>query len=180
MLRAAYILVLGLVGAGIVHIAVIMMLPLFSERDAWSRLGDAGELYAVVPLDGGHQDALVVRSIDPLFEARACRFDLQDGILHVHADGSVPFWSVSIYDRSGQNIYSFNDRTASKGRLDFVVVTPLQMVEIRKDLPPEFEQSVFVEADVDEGIVVARGFVPDASWRATVAGYLDAITCSAE
>ena len=180
MLRTVYTLILGLVGAGIVHIAIIMMLPMFSERDAWSRLAEAGELYAVVPLDAGQKGAPVVaRSVDPLFEARACRFDLQDGLLHVGAVGSVPFWSVSIYDRGGQNIYSFNDRTSSKGSLDFVVVTPLQMVEIRKDLPPEFEQSVFVEADLDEGIVVVRGFVPDASQRPTVSGYLDAITCSA-
>ena len=42
---------------------------------------------------------------------------------------------MSIYDRSGRNIYSFNDRTAMEGELDVVVVTPLQMVELRKDLP---------------------------------------------
>ena len=46
-----------------------------------------------------------------------------------------PFWSVSVYDRSGQNIYSFNDRTPPDGNLDFVVLTPAQMIELRKDLP---------------------------------------------
>src|SRR5690606_14462883 len=116
-----YALLLGLVGAGIVHIAILLLLPVLSERDSWSRLATAGDLYALVRLHGGPGSEPLVRSWDPLFDARACRFDLTEGIVHVFADGSVPFWSVSVYDRNGQNIYSFNDRTGSGGNLDFAV-----------------------------------------------------------
>jgi uncharacterized membrane protein len=41
MLRLFYILLIGIVGAGIVHIAVLLLLPQFSERDAWSSRSDA-------------------------------------------------------------------------------------------------------------------------------------------
>ena len=37
--------------------------------------------------------------------------------------------------------------------LDFVIVTPTQMIDMRKELPADLESSVFVEADVGEGIV---------------------------
>jgi len=39
--RLLYAVVLGLVGAAIVHIAVLFLLPRLSERDAWSRLAAA-------------------------------------------------------------------------------------------------------------------------------------------
>lgn len=180
MLRLLYVVLVGLVGAGIVHIAVLLLLPVVSERDAWSRLSQAGGLYTVAPLYGAQADRRVLRSADPLFQAVACRFDLADGIAHIRGVGHLPYWSVSVYDRGGRNIYSFNDRSSSVGMLDLVVLTPAQMLEVRKDLPEAYAESVFVEAEIGEGIAVVRGFVPDASWSPTVARQLGSLACSAE
>lgn len=176
--KLLHAILLGLLGAGIVHIAILFLLPAFSERDAWSRLDAAAELYTITPIDGSQGAAAVVKASDPLFDAVACRFDLSEGIVHIKGDGGVPFWSASVYDRNGQNIYSFNDRTAAAKSLDFVVASPAEMIEVRKDLPPELETSIFVEAPVDEGIVVVRAFIPDESWKLTVSNYLNAISCS--
>ena len=176
MLRILYAMAVGLVGAGIVHVAVLMLLPGFSERDAWSRLAMAADLYRVVRIDASA--GALIRSVDPLFFAAACRFDLSEGIVHVRSPGKVPFWSVSVYDRAGQNIYSFNDRTNESGALDFVVLTRPQTIELRKALPADLEDSIFVETSVDEAIVVVRAFVPDESWEPTVAEFLDQITCT--
>jgi uncharacterized membrane protein len=180
VLRFLYAILLGLVGAGIVHIAVLLLLPTLTERDAWSRLADAADLYVVTPADGSDGAQPVVEVPDPLFRAVACRFDLEDGPVRLKADGSVPFWSASIYGRSGDNLYNFNDRTATGGALDFVVVTPTQMIEMRKELPAELESSIFVEVDVDEGIVVLRSFVPDESWRSIVSTYLKSTACTTQ
>jgi uncharacterized membrane protein len=174
----AYALLLGAIGAGIVHIAILLLLPMFSERDAWSRLAAAADLYVMTAADGSDGTAPAVEAPDPFFRASACRFDLQDGPVRLKADGSVPFWSASIYDRGGQNVYNFNDHTAADGALDFVIVTPTQMIDMRKDLPPELASSVFVEADVDEGIVVVRAFAPDDSWASTLATYLRSTVCA--
>jgi uncharacterized membrane protein len=175
--RLAFTLLAGLVGAGIVHIVVLLLLPQFSERDAWSRLAMAADLYRVVRIDANAGQPPVVETLDPLFYAAACRFDLGEGILHVKAPGRVPFWSASVYDRGGENLYSFNDRTAEGGGVDFVVLMPAQMIEIQKQLPEEFAASIFVETLVDEGIVVIRSFVPDPSWQSTVSGFLGNLSC---
>jgi len=177
VLRLLFTLVAGLVGAGIVHIAVLFLLPQFSDRDAWSRLAMAAELNRVVRIDGQAGQAAIVQSLDPLFFAAACRFDLGEGILHIRAPGRVPFWSASVYDRGGENLYSFNDRTAADRGLDFVVLMPAQMIELRKQLPEQFENSIFVETTVNEGIVVIRSFVPDQSWRSTVSKFLGDLSC---
>ena len=178
MARLFYAIVLGLIGAGIVHIAVVFLLPALGERDAWTRLAKSADLYEIAPVDGSDGTTSSVEAADPLFGAVACRFDLEDGPVRLTARGTVPFWSASIYDRSGQNVYNFNDRTAAGGALDFVVVTPAQMIDMRKELPAELASSIFVEADIGEGIVVIRAFRPDESWRTAIAAYLKSIACA--
>ncbi|MBN9074332.1 MAG: DUF1254 domain-containing protein [Rhizobiales bacterium] len=180
MHRLLYALAAGLLGAGIVHIAVLLMLPEFSERDAWSRLGPDSDIYAVHRIDGGPAAEVLRGFEDPLFYVSACRFDLEDGFAHIKAPGGAPFWSASVYGRNGRNLYSFNDRTATNGALDFVVVTPAQMIDIRKELPPALVSSVFVEADIGQGIAVVRTFVPDRTWADKAAALHSGMTCRQE
>ena len=177
MRRLLHALILGLLGAGIVHIIVLFLVPEFSERDAWSRLAMASDLYRMTRLDAEAGGAPVVKSVDPLFYAAACRFDLAEGMVRVKAPGNVPFWSVSVYDRNGHNFYSFNDHTATGGVLDTVVLTPAQMIEVRKELPEDLQGAIFVEAPIDEGIFVIRSFVPDDSWKPVVSRFLEQSSC---
>lgn len=180
MLRWFYAALVSVVGAGIVHIAVLLLVPQFSEKDAWASLAEAADFYKAVRIDADGGRAPIINTVDPLFFAAACRFDLTDGAVHLRAPGKVPYWSVSIYNRGGQNIYSFNDRATDTGLLDFVVLTSAQMIEIRKQTPEEFRRSIFVEAAVGEGIVVVRSFVPDQSWNQTVSSFLRSIACTRE
>lgn len=177
MTRLLHALLLGIVGAGIVHIAVLFLLPVYTERDAWTQLSQASDFYKPTRIGGSAATTPLVRSVDPLFTAVACRFDLADGVLHVKAPGQTPFWSMSVYDRNGQNVFSFNDRTSSDGRVDFVVLTPAQTNEVRKSLPEDFVNSVFVEANIDQGIAVVRAFLPDPTWRVAVSRFLDTLSC---
>jgi len=180
MRKLIYAVLLGLFGAGIVHIVVLLLVPDFSERDAWSQLAIGSDLYRMMRFDAEAGGPPVVKSVDPLFFAAACRFDLGDGMVQVTASGRVPFWSVSVYDRNGHNVYSFNDHSATDGRLDTVVLTPAQMIEVRKELPEDFAGSIFVEAPISEGIVVIRSFVPDESWKPVVGRFLAGATCDLE
>ena len=143
MLRLFYAALISAVGVGLVHIAVLLLLPQFSARDAWSSLAEAADFYKAVRIDSDAGETPLVRSGDPFFYAAACRFDLDDGAVHVRAPGKIPFWSVSIYNRGGHNVYSFNDRATDSGSLDFVVLTSEQMIEMRKQLPEELKQSIF-------------------------------------
>ncbi|MCO5073507.1 MAG: DUF1254 domain-containing protein [Rhizobiaceae bacterium] len=180
MHKLLYALALGVVGAGIVHIAILLLLPDFSERDAWSRLEGSVDMFNMTRIDNTRVANVLHRSADPFFQVAACRFNLEDGYAHITAKGDVPFWSVSVYDRSGQNIYSFNDRISTQRALDFVVVTPEQMIDVRKELPETLTSSVFVEADMDEGIALVRAFVPESSWEPAITSYIGSLNCRQE
>ncbi|PSJ61353.1 DUF1254 domain-containing protein [Pseudaminobacter soli (ex Li et al. 2025)] len=178
MLRLAHAILIGLVGAGIIHIVVLLLVPQFTEQDAWSRLAMSSSLYKVTRLDAESGGSPIVKSVDPLFFAAACRFDLSDGVLQVSAKGYTPFWSVSVYNRAGENIYSFNDHTLPDGNIDFIVLTPAQLVDLRKEMPEGLEKSIYVESAANQGIVVVRSFVPDDSWKKSVADFLKGVTCA--
>jgi uncharacterized membrane protein len=176
--RLVYAIVVGLVGAGIVHIAILVMLPYFSERDIWSRLAASSELYAAVTLDTELDGVPTARPIDPLMRVLACRFDLAEGPVRVHAEGPVPFWSASVFNRAGENIYSLNDRTQSTAGMDMTILTADQLIDLRKDMPTELERSVFIEVGIDEGIFVARVFTPDPSWARVIDRFVQGLRCS--
>ncbi|MFC5385339.1 DUF1254 domain-containing protein [Aquamicrobium segne] len=177
MRKLFYAVLVGLVGAGIIHILVLMMVPDLSERDAWSRLAMASGLYRMSALEAETGGQPVVKSVDPLFLAAACRFDLADGMVQVKAPGTVPFWSMSIYNRNGHNIYSLNDHSATNGRLDLVALTPAQMLEIRRQMPEDLDTAILVETPITQGILVVRAFVPDESWRPAVTRFLEQSSC---
>ena len=176
MTRFAYALLVGVVGAGIVHIAILFLLPYVTERDAWTRMAELGDVNEMIVLEDEQASRLMADS-DPLFLAAACRFELDGGPVRISAPDRVQFWSLSVYDRMGQNIFSLNDRTASAGELDIVILRPAQMLELRHAFPEEFASSIFVEADIDTGMAVIRSFMPDGSWRSRVTGYLQNLSC---
>ncbi|MDP3896195.1 MAG: DUF1254 domain-containing protein [Mesorhizobium sp.] len=179
MARLVYAIILGIVGAGIVHIAILLLIPVFSERDAWSRIASVTEPYTIFPLGRADLSADILKTADPLFDVAVCQFDLAQGVVRIAAAAKVPFWSLSVFDRRGRNVYSLNDRTATDGRLDIVVATPVQLIELRKDMPAGLEKSIFIEADIGEGMVVLRSFIPDPTWRPSVEAYLASATCEA-
>ncbi|WEX07742.1 DUF1254 domain-containing protein [Chelativorans sp. AA-79] len=176
MLKLVYAVLLGLVGAAIVHLVVLFMLPAYSERDIWSRLSAVAAPYAVVQLDS---DALgePAATQNPFLVATACRFDLGDGPVHVRSSGAVPFWSLSIYDDNGLNVFSVSDRAGSGSALDFVALNSAQMQQVRSGVPDELGRSVFVETSAEKGIVLVRVFLPDDTWRGVVDAFLGDLSC---
>ncbi|MGH6763076.1 MAG: DUF1254 domain-containing protein [Phyllobacterium sp.] len=177
MFKIAYAIILGLVGAAAIHIAVILLIPVFSDQNAWARVtsyGGSWQFHPVVETETPDRTGL---AIDPLFDAVACHFALDEAPARIVSTGDVPFWSLSIYNKRGENIYSFNDRTAIGETLDLVVANPVQMIELKKIAPPELANSVMIEADMGEGFVVVRSFVPDDSFQTIVTDFLRAATC---
>lgn len=170
MSRLFHAIALGLVGAAVVHILVLLLLPALSERDAWARLAERAPLYETVPLSDW-ADA------DPLFRTAACRFDLREGSLQVTAESGAPFWSASVYDRAGSSLFSLSDRTLG-GRLDFQVLDAGQAAAAQLAQALDPDAPARFRADTDEGVAVIRAFVPDQSWEDEVERFVASFRCA--
>ncbi|EIM74914.1 hypothetical protein A33O_09849 [Nitratireductor aquibiodomus RA22] len=177
MFRLLHVLLLGLFGAAAVHIAILFLLPTYSERDVWSAMAEEGDPYAFIRLGEGNGNPLLAETQNPFFDTAACRFDLENGMVRITADERVPFWSFSVYDRDGFNVFNANDRSATNRGLDALIVNAAQLLELRKGVPETLATSLIAQTDIGEGMVVIRVFVPDGSWRIIVERFFEGLRC---
>lgn len=148
-----------LILAGIVHIAAIFLVPVVAENDGWSRIARvAGEgRFAEVALTPS-ADA-VVPGLDPLFVHGACRLHLGEGPASIGVEESERFWSLALYDTHGTVIFSLNDRTATDGRLDMLIVNPVQAAQLKAEAA-SLGETVVVESPSDELVALVRFYAP--------------------
>lgn len=174
--RPIYILMCGLILAGIVHIAIILLIPFLGSRDAAQQISQNSRVGAFQLIEDGRQVGISDR--DPFFHLAVCRYDLEQTALIVSGMKSSTFWSASVFDERGRVIYSLNDRTAIKNRLQLIVLNPIQMADLREHQPDDIETSIIVEARSNRGFVLLRVLNRDESWRTKTAEFLGAATCS--
>jgi len=176
MRSVLYAMAIGLVGAALLHIVIILSLPSFTGRDAYTRVQTFGENNRFFPL-ASVGDTLAPLNDDPAMKTAVCTFSVENGPIRLFADGEVPFWSLAIYDDASNEVFSMNDRTSVSGALDTLIATPIQLIGIRKALPPELEQSILVEMRGNEGYAVLRTFVPTTSHQQAAVGFLADAGC---
>ncbi|NDW03055.1 DUF1254 domain-containing protein [Jiella pacifica] len=180
---------IGVVGAGLIHIAVIFTVPDVAKRNGWSRLADIGgpdQVVRVEALTTSPDPALVTTTnspagefafVDPAFITAGCRFSLVDGPVRIHAlEAGRAFWSASIYNRRGDNLYSINDRSAVDKVLDLMVGTREQLVDrsASEDAP---QTQIPVEVEMTEGYMTIRVLVDEESKRPEVDDFVSSIRC---
>lgn len=161
MRRTLLFVIGGALLGGIIHIAIVFMVPYYADRDAWAqmdRFGPDNQFHAL-PLTVAGAEPL--RSLDPWMLHAVCRFSLDDGPVRITADLPRDFWSIAVFDRRGRNVYSLNHRSAERESLDLAVITPVQMAQLRQDPPEAMDTAIVVELPLDEGFALLRIFVAD-------------------
>ena len=69
------------------------------------------------------------------------------------------------------------DRSAIGNGVDITLVTPAQMLQLRRNMPPALTQSVLVELPDVEGFVVLRAITPEASGERAARSFLAEANC---
>jgi uncharacterized membrane protein len=177
-LRFAYFALCALVLAGLVHIAIILLIPQVGTRDAFAVISRNSEPLQFRQIDGTGQDALL-SDIDPFFAYGVCRFDLANAGMIMRGPKTATFWTATILDEDGAVIYSMNERTSIENRLELIVLNAVQTLQLREAQPPEAETAIVVEADVRAGFVVFRLLRPDDTFAAQASDYLKEVRCDA-
>jgi uncharacterized membrane protein len=178
MRRTLLFVIGGLMLAGIIHIATVIMVPYFATNDAWAemrRFGRAGAFHTLPQAEAGSEP---LASLDPRMLYAVCRFSLEEGPVRIQASLLDDFWSLAIFDRRGRNAYSLNDRSADRAQLDLAIITPVQMAQLRQDPPEALETSIVIELPIDEGLALLRVFVADETLLPEARAALDAADCA--
>jgi uncharacterized membrane protein len=168
----------GLVLAVGVHIAIVLRVPAYATRDAYSLLratGDAG-----ASADPSLRDPREwLPKPDPATATAACAFDLSNGPLRISTKTNALFQSLSFHTRGGGVFFAVTDRAAVRGELELVVMTRRQLDEA---LAAEDEESpsrdVRIVAPRREGYVMVRVVAPFPSYRQEAEATAKAVSCT--
>lgn len=176
MRSVLFAVIVGLVGAALLHIVIVLALPRFTGKDAYSRVLGLYEMDSFFPLTS-EPGPTGLANEDPFLRVAVCGFSVSTGPARFIAKGAVPFWSLSIYDADSNEIFSMNDHTAVNGNLDLVMATPIQLVDLRKTPPESLAQSIMVEMPDEEGYAVLRALAPTGSFEEPVRTFLAESSC---
>lgn len=177
MLRVLLALVTSLIGAALLHLVIILALPYFSERDAYTRVLAEGPRHVFHRLPDTRDRAGLVQD-DPFIEASVCAYDISEKPIRIYAQGNMPFWSLAIYDSASNEVFSINDRTSAAGILDVVVATPVQLSLLRKSLPEPIAESILIETRQADGYIVLRTMAPRQSFAQAASLFLSQAVCA--
>ncbi|MDK1375587.1 MULTISPECIES: DUF1254 domain-containing protein [unclassified Sinorhizobium] len=176
MRSTLFAILVGLFGAALLHIIIVLALPQFTGRDAYTRVLGLLEMDSFFPLTA-EPGVTGLDNSDPYLRTAVCSFSIAEAPARFIARGAVPFWSLSVFDSNSNEVFSMNDHTAVNGSLDLVVATPIQLVELRKSPPETLAQSIMIEMKDDEGYAVLRALAPLDSFEEQVRNFLTESSC---
>lgn len=175
MTRFIHAALLASIGAVIVHICVLFLIPYWIRDNIWIELKKSGAPYQFIDLDARNP---IQQSADPLFLLKVCRFDLENGPVHLKAFKTTQFWSLATYTYDGMIFYSLNDRTSPDATLDLIIGKPLQIIELKKPKSQNNANSVFIAKNVNKGFAILRTFSPSTLTKKESEAFLSSATCN--
>jgi uncharacterized membrane protein len=174
MLRVAHILVLSLLGAVMVHAAIVLALP-FMVGPAFlrSNADPSARSFTEAMLDlGAHSVGAA-----PFMRERICPYDFKAGGMRITLDDTVPLLSVAIIRPDG--VTAFSSSTGRLGGAQSIALLPSRLRRAvalaGDDVLDSPELQVFI--DQSEGLAVIRVFEPDQSWSQIAQSALETAGC---
>jgi uncharacterized membrane protein len=176
----------GLVLAGLVHVAVVLLIPRLSENDALSRARSGEALdhpIAINTVAGGDAPATAEAWLpipDPAVAVGLCAYDLADGPMRVSARTGPLMMSLAVHGRRGA-FYAVTDQAAVRGALDLVVLTRAQYDEVLANADEdEVSHDVRIVAPETKGYVVVRVIAALPSQRPAADAAVQAVSCTVD
>ncbi len=170
--------------AGVVHVVSILLMPAVAPRDALARLLEAAASAqttetGVLILPPAGASAAPLPFEDPAMSHGVCLFDLSKGMLRVSGavDGDE-FLGLSFHTGAGRIFHAMTDRSAIKGKIDFVIGDARQINALESaDSDEAPAQEVRLTSPSTKGFVLIRALARRPSEQERAKARVRAISC---
>jgi len=170
-----------LILAAIVHLVVILLVPRFAERDAYTRLARASERDATTLQPRAAPTEREFPYADPAVAMAICRFDLANGPVRITAPAGRGFTSLSFHTAHGQSFYALTDKAAAQDTIEAVLATPEDIRELEaQDDEEDPSHDLRVQAPERQGFVALRVFSEEPSLYPAAEELAKQLVCKTE
>lgn len=164
------IMVVGLI-AGIVHIAAVLSVPAFSPHNP-----------ALVAAQDLPLNQMAMLSIEPDNEApfalenpdmaiAVCRFDARKAPVRIQGPLPDAFWSLTIYDDKGKNVFALNQAQKVFEAFDMVIDTK------NRDIEPG-DKTLIIQNVTSTGLLMLHIFRSSSFYTETVSAISRELQCA--
>lgn len=166
MIRAVFVLLVGLIGAGIIHIGAVLGLARFVEPDHLARFAAFGPDHRFNVLPRVTPQAQPLPLLDPAFAHALCRFSIAAEPMRLRVAPPDKLWTLALYDRHGVNVYHLNDRVGDGKAVELLVMTARQIAHLREKPPEDLDALTVVEwSGEPQGAALLRAYAPTPAAR---------------
>lgn len=174
-----YTIAIGMVLAGIIHIAAVFALPLVAPKNAWGRLSDIAPLNTLVVLPAATPSMQPMPMLAPDLRVAVCRFDLGEGPIKLSTEILDPNWILTFNSSSGDNFYTVQGADIRNNRLDVIIALEEHaLLEATADRPDQESDVEVVRSPDAQGFATVSASVPGPSFAARAEAALKRATCA--
>ena len=177
MTKTIIAIMTGLIGTAVLHILIILVLPLYTGSDAWSKiinLGPENEFHVLA----NQKNSTGLYNEDIHIQSAACYFDLEAGPVQIVADKSTDMWTFGAFDADANEVFSMSARSSIRGDVNFLIVTRAQILALKSEEPDLVSRSIAIEVSDTQGYVVLRAIAPDFSQVSEARSFLSSASCA--
>jgi len=165
-----------------VHICIILLMPYFSQGDAWGRLENVSRINELAILPGVEATNRPIAFMAPDVRYAACRYDLANGPLQLRSPLPNDLWSIALYSRHGENYYLISGRDVQSRFVNLLVVMDESINNKQEERDnagagTDALREITVSAPSKTGIILIRAPIPNPAHNAQVVQLLSKAFC---
>lgn len=178
MIRLALWVLGGLMLGGIIHIATVLGLPHYADKDAYTRIGTLAVDGRFTTLARVTPDVKPLPLLDPAMAHAVCRFSLANGPVRIRAEMPDVYWSIALFNRAGISSYSLSDRGVEQKAIDVLIANADQIAAIRDNPPDDFENIIVIDWATNDGFAMLRALAQSAGTEKVINDAFAKATCT--
>lgn len=172
-------IIASIIFAGILHISMVLGLPVFATKNAWSRIEKVTPVNEMLILPGGPAGQKILPQLAPDIRYAFCRYALAGKPIKLTLTVPDELWTIAIYNRSGDNFYTISGADLQRGDTTFwISATPKHQVQQNPAATKGAGNVINVFSDVKEGLIVIRAPIQGLAHEPAVNKLISQARCS--
>ncbi len=163
--------------AAAAHIVTSVFFPRLEREDTVASLMTASEVNKLTVIEDDAKLKDVLRGVPTDMAFAICPYDISEKPISISAPLPGTYWSISIFEPSGRNIYTLNDTQVGTDYFAALIMQGEAKTAAVEDTSKREGGGIVIHTKEPNGVVVIRAFIADRASRKSAHDALASTEC---
>lgn len=159
------------------HIVTSVFFPQLEREDTVATLMASSDVNQLTVIEDEAKMKDVLRGVPTDMAYAVCPYDISEKPISISAPLPGTYWSISIFEPSGRNIYTLNDTQVGTDHFAAVIMQGEAKTAAEEDASKREGGGIVIHTKETSGVVVIRAFIDDIASRKSARDALAATEC---